>query len=239
MNILALETSADVLHLAVSTDSTFLSETRTVGRRFSEELVPRMKAICEDAHINLRELDLIVCTNGPGSFTGLRVGMSAAKGVSLAAGVPLVSLSTMEIMYQPLALVHEPVLAVMDAKKHRYYAALFQKGVRLTADRDLPIDELCREIAGFSDIIVTGPDSQVVVERLRDQVTQQGFKTKIHLDHLQYRSYGESMIQLGKKLLLEQGPDDIGSGPTYIRKSDAEVSLEERNKKSIPKEVQL
>ena len=92
-------------------------------------------------------------------------------------------------------------------------------------------------IVGFDGILVTGPDSRKVADALRDEVTKRGKTTKIYLDSLQYRSYGESMIQLGMELLQKHGPDDIGSGPTYIRKSDAEVSLEERSTKSTPKEV--
>ena len=65
MNVLALESASDVLHLALQTDSLFLGETRTVGRRFSEELVLRMMTLCEEAHIKLKDLDLIVCTIGP------------------------------------------------------------------------------------------------------------------------------------------------------------------------------
>jgi tRNA threonylcarbamoyladenosine biosynthesis protein TsaB len=125
----------------------------------------------------------------------------------------------------------------MDAKKNRYYGALFQQGKRLTADMDASIDSLCDKIVEFEAILITGPDSTVVGDALRDEVTKRGKTTKIYLDQLHYRSYGESMIQLGMDLLQQKGPDDIGSGPTYIRKSDAEVSLEERIAKSTPKEV--
>jgi tRNA threonylcarbamoyladenosine biosynthesis protein TsaB len=196
-----------------------------------------MKELCNEVSLKLADLSLIVCTNGPGSFTGLRVGMAAAKGVSLAAGIPLVSLSTMEIYAYPLRYAEIPVLCTMDAKKNRYYGALFQQGKRLTADMDASIDSLCDKIVEFEAILITGPDSTVVGDALRDEVTKRGKTTKIYLDQLHYRSYGESMIQLGMDLLQQKGPDDIGSGPTYIRKSDAEVSLEERIAKSTPKEV--
>jgi tRNA threonylcarbamoyladenosine biosynthesis protein TsaB len=237
MNCIALETSSETLHLALQTEKNFYAETRTMGRKFSEELVPRMKILCEQADISLSELDLIVCTNGPGSFTGLRVGMAAAKGIALAAHIPLVSLSTMEIMAYPLSLVDIPVLTVLDAKKQRYYTALFQKGVRVTPDKDLQIHEIGELVTPFSEILVTGPDAQVVIQGLSDEVTKHAAPPKFYLDPLRYRNYGESMILLGKLLLNAQGPDDIGSGPTYIRKSDAEVSLEEKNAKQTPKEV--
>jgi len=62
-------------------------------------------------------------------------------------------------------------------------------------------------------------------------------QTKFYLDPLQYRDYGESMILLGKNLFMAQGPDAPNSGPTYIRKSDAEVSLEVHNAKTQTEEV--
>jgi hypothetical protein len=86
---------------------------------------------------------------------------------------------------------------------------------------------------------LTGPDAVSVAKQIRDEVTKRGKMAKIHVDTLAYRSYGESMIQLGKDLLETQGPDDIGSGPTYIRKSDAEVSLEERRAKLLSEEVSI
>lgn len=237
MNVMALETSSDVLHLALSTEKDFICTTRTIGRHFSEELVVRMKQMCGELSITLADLSLIVCTNGPGSFTGLRVGMAAAKGVALAAGIPLVSLDTMEIFADPLRDVEMPLLCVMDAKKRRYYAALFQKGERLTVDMDVSLDTICDEITTFDGVMVTGPDAPMVAAALRDEVTKRNKSTIIYLDSLRYRSYGETMIRLGKKLLEEQGPDDIGSGPTYIRKSDAEVSLLERQAKITSEEV--
>jgi tRNA threonylcarbamoyladenosine biosynthesis protein TsaB len=238
VNILALETSSDVLHLALSTERQFIGSTCTVGRQFSEELVVRMKDLCAEASLKLADLSLLVCSNGPGSFTGLRVGMAAAKGVALAANIPLVSLGTMEIIAYPLSHAGMPVLAVMDAKKQRYYAAVFEAGERTTVDMDASVPVICDHIDRYEEILVTGPDAMKIVPALRDEVTIRGKTTKIFLDPLRYRSYGETMIQLGKKLLEEKGPDDIGSGPTYIRKSDAEVSLEERNAKLSSREVQ-
>jgi len=237
MNTLALETSGEILHLALKTDRTFISHTRTIGRQFSEELVPRMLALCAEAGITLADLSLIVCANGPGSFTGLRVGMAAAKGVAMAAGIPLVSLGTMDILAYPLSHSGLPVLCAVDAKKQRYYCALFKNGKRESKDMDASIPSIADLIGGYDELLVTGPDAQKLVVLLRDEITKRGGKTFFYIDTLRYRSYGESMIILGNKLLTEEGPDDIGSGPTYIRKSDAEVSLEERHANNTPKEV--
>lgn len=229
MNIIAVDTSSDILHITLQTKTAHISQTQTIGKKFSEELVPRMVAICAEAQISLRELDLIVCSNGPGSFTGLRVGMAACKGIALAGGIPLVSLSTLEVFAYPLQHASMPVLVVLDAKKQRYYGALFQAGERLSRDSDATVGKLSDIIAPFDSVLLSGPDAGKLEPLLRDEVTRRGLSTKIFLDNLQYRDYGESMILLGKNLLESAGPDDIGSGPTYIRKSDAELSLEEKN----------
>lgn len=237
VNILALETSGEVLHLALKTDRDFISHTQTIGRQFSEELVPRLISLCGEAGLALADLSLIVCANGPGSFTGLRIGMAAAKGVALAAGIPLVSLDTMDILAYPLSHSRLPVLCAVDAKKQRYYCALFKNGKRESNDMDASIPSIADLIGGYDELLVTGPDAQELAALLRDEITKRGGKTIFYIDTLKYRNYGESMIFLGKKLLKEEGPDDIGSGPTYIRKSDAELSLEERDANNIPKEV--
>ena len=231
MNILALETSGDILHLALQTDKDYSAHTITVGRHFSEELIVRIQSICNDRNIKLQHLDLLVCARGPGSFTGLRVGMATAKGISLAAAIPLVSLSTMDIFHYPLQQRSMPILCALDAKKKRYYCALFSRGERLTADLDATIPTIIEHIAAYPEILVTGPDALALSSKLRDEVTKRTLQTKIYLDTLKYRDYGESMIVLGKELFTTQGPDAPSSGPTYIRKSDAEVSLEERNTK--------
>jgi tRNA threonylcarbamoyladenosine biosynthesis protein TsaB len=237
MNILALETSGEILHLALKTDRTFISHTQTIGRQFSEELVPRLVSLCSEAGLTLADLSLIVCANGPGSFTGLRVGMAAAKGIALAAGIPLVSLGTMDILAYPLSHATLPVLCAVDAKKQRYYCALFKGGKRDSKDMDASIPSIADLVGGYDELLVTGPDAHRLVPLLRDEITKRGGKTIFYIDTLKHRNYGESMIILGKILLEEEGPDDIGSGPTYIRKSDAEVSLEERDANTTPKEV--
>jgi tRNA threonylcarbamoyladenosine biosynthesis protein TsaB len=228
MNIIALDTASDCMHLAVDTGSSYMSMTKSAGRRFSEELVPQMIALCNDAQIKLSDLDLIVCANGPGSFTGLRVGMAAAKGVALGAGIPLVSISTMDIYQYPLQNLPSVVIPVLDAKKSRFYCAVFQNGERLSKDMDSTPEELCHVIDQFPEVFITGPDALKFSILLRQAINTNNRSIKVVADHMHHRDYGESLIQLGRKALEERGPDAISSGPTYIRKSEAELSLEER-----------
>ncbi|MDD2296618.1 MAG: tRNA (adenosine(37)-N6)-threonylcarbamoyltransferase complex dimerization subunit type 1 TsaB [Sphaerochaetaceae bacterium] len=237
MNVLAIETSTDILHLALQAEQNYIAQTKTIGRHFSEELIVRIHTICSEGKIRLQDLDLLVCARGPGSFTGLRVGMATAKGIALAASIPMVSISTLEILQFPLQHTSMPLLCILDAKKKRYYCALFSHGERLSPDLDATVSTIIEKVAPYPEILVTGPEATKVISKLRDEVTKRTIQTKFYLDPLQYRDYGESMILLGKNLFMAQGPDAPNSGPTYIRRSDAEVSLEVHNAKTQTEEV--
>ncbi|MHC1692250.1 MAG: tRNA (adenosine(37)-N6)-threonylcarbamoyltransferase complex dimerization subunit type 1 TsaB [Sphaerochaetaceae bacterium] len=228
MKVLAIDTASDSLDLALENAQAFFSTTSLAGRRYSEELVPRMIAMCAQGDLALSDLDLLVCANGPGSFTGLRVGMAAVKGVALGASIPLVSLSTMEVYQYPLKALKQPVVPVLDAKKDRFYCAIFIEGQRITSDLDSTPEEFADLVSSYPSIVVTGPDAALFAPLLEEALQKRHSATLVCPDHLSHRDYGEALIQLGKALLKSRGPDDIGMGPTYIRKCEAELSLEAR-----------
>ncbi len=229
MKILVVESSGELLHLAVANQDIFISKTRGNNRKFSEVLMSEIVSLCEEVDLKLKDLDLVVTAGGPGSFTSLRVGYASAKGIALAANIPLVSLSTLEVLAYPLAQFKTPVLAALDARKGRYYCALFDKGERISDDYDATVEEIVTLIAPLEEVILTGSDTEELYAKVCDEVTQQAIKTKIYRDNLIYRDLGESMLKLGKDLYLKQGGDPPGKGPTYVRKSDAEVSLKDRS----------
>lgn len=230
MTILAVDSSHDTLHLALQGPDFFHSVSFTIGRRYTEELVPLMNEILDRYSLVWKDLNLLVCTKGPGSFTGLRVAMSTIKGISLASGVPYVSVSTLQTFAYPLAYAAYPVLVALDAKKKRYYVALFERGRRLSPDVDLTVEQVCDLITQYKTIIISGPDGLTLSEKLENMRDSYDLFPDIINDNLQIREYGNSLITLGKALYEKEGPDDISSGPTYIRLSDAELSLLEKNR---------
>ena len=230
MTILAVDSSHDTLHLALQGPDFFNSVSFTIGRRYTEELVPLMNEILDRHSLVWKDLDLLVCTKGPGSFTGLRVAMSTIKGISLASGVPYVSISSLQTFAYPLTYAADPVLVALDAKKQRYYVALFERGRRLSPDEDLTIQQVCDLITQYKTLIISGPDGPALSEKLENMRESYDLFPDIINDNLQVREYGNSLITLGKALYEKEGPDDISSGPTYIRLSDAELSLLEKNR---------
>lgn len=233
MNILAVDTSNSILTAAIQKDS-YYEEYSSEDPSFqhSETLVPKINELCSAAGIKTKDIDLLVCTRGPGSFTGLRIAMSALKGIAYGSGNSLVSVSTLEAYANRIEDYDGAVVSALDAKKQRYYLAAFEirEGIvkRICNDVDGNVSDLEEVLKPYSKILVTGPDSKAFAEIL-DNFYKGSKQIETHFD--ENKSLGVSLIELGKKQFEEKGADHVGQGPVYLRKSDAEVALEERLKK--------
>jgi tRNA threonylcarbamoyladenosine biosynthesis protein TsaB len=195
--------------------------------------VVRALDLCAWNHITFKDLDLVVCSKGPGSFTGLRVGMSVAKGIAMGASIPWVAVDTLEVYAHPLAFASTPVLSVLDARKDRYYCALFLHGRRISEDIDATRTDITSLTAPHGAVVATGPDAASFGTWLAQHPDGAGAREIITLDPLPHRAYGASLVAIGKRVFETQGPQADNFGPVYIRKSEAEVSLEERTAQSI------
>ena len=230
MNILATDTSSQALTVAIRTDSYFESRT-SEGRslQHSEKLMVTVLELCRNAGIESKDIDLFACTRGPGSFTGLRIGMAALKGMAYAAAKPLVSVSTMEVLANCIPCFDGAIVTVMDAKKQRWYLSAFEKkdtnsARRLMPDTDGTEADLAEVLSPYSRILVTGPDAEAFRPCLEKLFTG---KT-ILVDNATREARATSLITCSLEKFEKDGPDDIGQGPVYLRKSDAEIALEEK-----------
>ncbi|MBI9095478.1 MAG: tRNA (adenosine(37)-N6)-threonylcarbamoyltransferase complex dimerization subunit type 1 TsaB [Sphaerochaeta sp.] len=228
MNILAIDTSSDAIHLALAMgdDSSLFKryEVQIVanGTRHSESLVPLMLSLCKHNDLNFQDLNLLVCTHGPGSFTGLRIGMSALKGISLASGIPLCSVSTMDALYGCVHHFPGAVIPVIDARKKRFYTALYAEGKRQTADLDVDVPEMEILMKGYPSVLITGFDATAFAEKIK------AYEGQVFVDETLSANLPLTLIKMGWEKFQRDGSDDIGVGPTYVRKSDAELALQEK-----------
>jgi tRNA threonylcarbamoyladenosine biosynthesis protein TsaB len=156
MRVLAIDTALDACSAAVldtSRPGIAASETLAMTRGHAEALMPLIARVMDIAELNFNELDRIAVTTGPGSFTGLRVGISAARGIALAASRPAIGLSTLAGLAAPLIAEDDTsnVVAAIDARHEHVYLQIFGSGGRtLVSPR----------IAALSDAVraaVTGP----------------------------------------------------------------------------------
>jgi tRNA threonylcarbamoyladenosine biosynthesis protein TsaB len=135
MRVLAIDTALDACSAAVldlNRGGVIASETLAMTRGHAEALMPLIARVMDQARIEFRELDRIAVTTGPGSFTGLRVGISATRGIALAAGKPAIGLSTLAGLAAPLIAADDStnVVAAIDARHDHVYLQVFGTGGR-------------------------------------------------------------------------------------------------------------
>lgn len=222
MNILSLDTSTPVLSLSLRTASSY-EERKIIGNfSHSENLLGEIKSMTRRAGLDLKDLNLLICTKGPGSFTGLRVGMAGLKGISLASSAPLVSVPTLSVIEESVrSLWNGPVLSVIDAKKKKFYFRLSNKGKEIISDRDGNPEDVIEALKDLENVLVTGPDAALFASKILSISPE----LNITIDREAPRCLSYALEKLGREKLEKEGPDDIGEGPVYIRRSDAEEML--------------
>lgn len=161
MKILALESSAVAASVAVCEDELLVAQSfQRTGLTHSATLMAMAEDLLKNAGLTMAEMDVIAVAAGPGSFTGLRIGVSAAKGLAWALEKPCAACSTLESMAWQVAHMEGELCPVMDARRQQVYNARFVSGngrpVRLTEDRAISIAELVEEVkkSGKPQILV-------------------------------------------------------------------------------------
>jgi tRNA threonylcarbamoyladenosine biosynthesis protein TsaB len=153
MRVLAIDTALEACSVAVlDTEHAAIAahESRPMVRGHAEALIPLIARVLERARLTFSEIDRIAVTTGPGSFTGLRVGISAARGIALATDKPAVGLSTLAAFAAPFIAADDtlPVVVAIDARHDHVYLQVFGPGGRtLVAARLVPLREALRAAA--------------------------------------------------------------------------------------------
>ena len=151
MRTLALETSAKSVSAAITEDGAVLARCfQRTGLTHSRTLMPMVDAMLRNAELKLASVDVFAAASGPGSFTGLRIGVSALKGLAWAMDKPCVGVSTLEAMAHNLAHADALLICAMDARRSQVYNAIFDASggslTRLCPDRALSLEELAAEL---------------------------------------------------------------------------------------------
>lgn len=163
MNILAIDCSATAASCAVLEDQTVkASSFVNVKLTHSETLLPMLENTLASAKLTLKDIDAFAINNGPGSFTGIRIGISAVKGLAMPENKPCAAVSTLYSIAQMHKNLNGVVCAVMDARCNQVYNALFSiengKITRLTEDRAVLITDVIAELEGVNQNIYIAGD---------------------------------------------------------------------------------
>ena len=170
MLVLAIDTALDACAAAVlDTDSTKIiaQESQAMKRGHAEALMPLIARVMKAADIAFTSLDRVAVTRGPGSFTGLRVGLSAARGIALAAGKPVVGLTTLTAYAAPFVSENseQPIISAIDARHdHVYFQVVSGDGGSLIKPKVAPIAEAL-EAARFGAPHLVGNAAKILADR--------------------------------------------------------------------------
>jgi tRNA threonylcarbamoyladenosine biosynthesis protein TsaB len=218
---------------AIDGDSTLAESSRVVDRgNHAAILLPMVEAVLRAAGVGLSDLQLLAVSIGPGSFTGLRIGLSVAKGFSLAAGVPIVGVPTLEALARVPGRLPGLVCPVLDARKKEVYGAAFRwSGDTLEQVCEAAVLEPHRFAARLSTpctLIGDGVDAYESVWRacFGDDAVLIPFRD--------CSPRGSSVALIGRRLAESRGVDDAARlVPIYLRKPEAEVR-HEMQRRGVP-----
>lgn len=229
MKILAVDCSAGSASCAILEDNKVLASSFcNVKLTHSETLVPMIKNTLSSALLNLDDIDAFAVNNGPGSFTGIRIGISAIKGLALAQNKPCIAVSTLESIAKLFENFIGIVCAVMDARCNQVYNALFlvKDGfvTRLCEDRAVTIDEVSEELKALDkDIIISG-DGAGLFSSLEDSYKN----IRLASEPLCYQNAVGTAKAASEKLNKSEFLSSNELKPLYLRLPQAERELKKR-----------
>lgn len=225
VRILAVDTSAVCAAVAVTDGEKILSESQTnTGLTHSRTLMPMIDSTLKNAEIPLESIDAFACSVGPGSFTGIRIGVAAIKGLCDGTGKKCIPVSTLEALAYNLLGTDCTAVSVMDARCNQVYCGIFrvegEEVTRLTADEAIKIDELGEKLASYENVIFVGDGARLCHKALGYKIASpsQIFQKGSSVAFCAAKNYSEEKLLDGAELM-----------PVYLRLPQAERELKAKN----------
>ena len=228
MKALALDTAISCITIAAKNDDYSASLALDIGMRQSEKLLPAIDYVLKQADLSPADLDYTVLAEGPGSFTGLRLGFAALKAIELFGNnIPLYAINTLDAYAWPYIDFDGTILPVIDAHKDKFYAKAFldKKEILNCDDWDLRVleEKLLQARSAAGKILVCGPEAKAFIDACKEN----NLFGQNQLLAARGRSINlESLFVLAEeKISSGQPPLADYDGPQYYRASEAEQNL--------------
>jgi tRNA threonylcarbamoyladenosine biosynthesis protein TsaB len=236
MHILGIDTSSIVATVAVLNEEKLLAEYIVNNKKnHSEKLMEVLDKVLKDAYITLNDIDVVAVSKGPGSFTGIRIGMACAQGIVHALGKPIIGVNTLDGLAYNLIGQQDLVCSVINAQRQEVYTSLYRwdnSGFKSLWDyKIVKAEELIKELSKLDQkVVLLGDGVPVLKDALKNHTEdEQEFKNLIfaHPNFLMPRA--SSIAAIGLREYKRGNFDSCFSiRPFYIRKSSAEEKWEER-----------
>ena len=225
MLILGIETATEQVSVDIGGHEGVLGLVEVCrGRRHAETLAPAIEFVCTQADVRLDEISVVAVDVGPGLFTGMRVGLASAKALAQALRVPMIGMSSLDLLAYPLRHTGRTVVAIIDARKGELFYAFYRPvpgGVqRVLEPRCGTIDDLIAEVMARSDDVICVGDGALrhrdeIVAELRCEVAEQFLS----------RPSAAPLVQLAHaRALREEWVNPWEIQPLYMRLPDAQIN---------------
>jgi len=227
MKILAIETSTMLGGVAIADEKGLIAETRlNVKSTHSERLMATIDEQLKQAEMTLADIDAFAVASGPGSFTGLRIGLGTAKGLCFATGKPLVLVPTLDAFARSFPFAEHPVCVMLDARRGELYAAVFRWDngfVKMLDAISAVPEDLFRDLD--SPVILAGEGALVYRDRLIALLGERALFAPL----ISMVPSPANVAMLGlEKAMRGEFTEASAAEPFYIRKSEAEVKWSQK-----------
>ena len=225
MKILAIDTATDSCSVAVMENDRLLCEINLVsGRTHSTHLMPLIRQVASMAGIELSEVDGFAVSKGPGSFTGLRIGLSTVKGLAVGFNRPLVGISTLHALAVQAAVPDYMICSLVDARKKEVYCATYRRRNQEVAQLGPEVVQTPQRVADSitEPCVFVGNGAQLYAETL----VNNGFPRRMLAPRSQHLIRASTIARLSLPHFKSDRTHDAALlVPSYVRKSDAELNF--------------
>jgi len=229
MKILSMDTSSVNATVAVCDDNKILGE-YTIGneRAHSQIIMPMLEDMLKRSNLSIKDIDIFAVALGPGSFTGLRIGVAAMKTLALSLNKKIIGVSSLDSVAENFPWQDKYICPIFDARRNDVYNAIYYNGKKITNDRICDFDEILIEMA-HKEVVFAGDALSKYKERILSFNNPKWLIAPVHLSMQRASALCHIALERAKN-------DDFdtvdGLNPIYIRPSQAEREYLEKSKLS-------
>lgn len=222
MKILSLDTSSDICCVSILEDEKEIAKLQLdKGKTHSENLMPLISSILKNNNLTLSQMNLFVCDKGPGSFTGIRIGIATIKPMAEVYNLPVASVTSLETLARNIENKEKDftIISLIDARNNQVYAGFFDTEYNLKEDEIAEdIDEVLKKAGKYSKIIFVGDGAIIHKEKIEENLKNRNIifakennQSAINTGKIGYKKFLEKNLKNADTIL-----------PIYLRKSQAE-----------------
>jgi tRNA threonylcarbamoyladenosine biosynthesis protein TsaB len=229
MIVLSIDSASKVATAALLDENNLIAE-YTINNKMEHStlIMDMVDKLLSDSNLSIYDIDGFIVSKGPGSFTGLRIGMATVKGLSFGANKPYVSISSLDALAYSLVSFDGIICPVMDALRDSVYTCLYKgnngKLEKLIDYSALELDDLIKILKDKNEKVMFTGDGLIKHKDYLSTNLNNSFFAPNHLSIIRASSLGD----LGIKLLLDNKCDELNSSPFYLKKPQAQRELEKR-----------